>query len=163
MTSDSPPKCDIHVHSTWSDGLLDIEELVYRAGLLNLEVLAITDHFPAMGYHHALQDNPLQDYFAEIQENKQGAMEKGTRLLSGLEFSVLGDIRDVPLQILDLLLVEGLNGNPESFFSQFFPIARQIKKARGLDFPLVIAPTLSLVPQPPPILKVISRDWKRFA
>ncbi len=139
MISRAPPKFDLHVHSTWSDGVLTIDELVHHADLLDLEVLAITDHYPAMGHRHALRENPLDEYFAEILQNKGGALDKGVRLLAGLEFNVSGDIHAVPLQSLDLLLVEGLGGNPETFFPEFFSIALQVQKLRGLDFPIVIA------------------------
>ncbi len=139
MRLDSLPKCDLHVHSTWSDGVLTIEELVHNADLLDLEVLAITDHYPAMGHRHTSRENPLDEYFAKIQKNKLDALDKGVRLLAGLEFNVSGEIHAVPLQSLDLLLVEGLGGNPETFFPQFFSIALQARKARGQDFPLIIA------------------------
>ncbi len=135
----SPPKCDLHVHSTWSDGVLTIEDLVHHADLLDLEVLAVTDHYPAMGHRHASRENPLEEYFAEITQNKPGARDKGVRLLAGLEFDVTGEIGTVPLQSLDLLLIEGLGKNPAVFFSQFFPIAHQVRKVRGRDFPLIIA------------------------
>jgi DNA polymerase (family 10) len=134
-----PPKCDLHTHSTWSDGILSIEELVDHADLRDLEVLAITDHYPAMGHHHAVQDNPLGEYFTETRRLKIEALERGVRLLAGLEFDVSGDIHAVPLQNLDILLVEGLGGNPETFFPQFFSIAHHVRKVRGRDFPLVIA------------------------
>ncbi len=139
MDQQSPPKCDLHSHSTWSDGVLTIEELVHHADLLDLEVLAITDHYPAMGHRHASRENPLEEYFAEITKNKPEAVDKGVRLLSGLEFDVSGDIQVVPLQFLDLLLIEGLGKNPVMFFSQFFPIAHHVRKVRGRDFPLIIA------------------------
>ncbi len=139
MYRQSPPKFDLHVHSTWSDGVLTIEELVHHADLLDLEVLAITDHYPAMGHRHATRENPLEEYFAEILQIKQEALDNGLRLLSGLEFNVSGDIQSVPLQSLDLLLVEGLGGNPETFFPQFFPVAQLVRKVRGRDFPLIIA------------------------
>ncbi len=139
MDQQSPPKCDLHVHTTWSDGVLTLKELIHRADLLDLEVLAITDHYPAMGHRHAARENPLEEYFAEIQQNKREALDKGVRLLAGLEFNVSGEIDAVPLQSLDLLLVEGLGGNPETFFPQCFSIAAQVRKARGQHFPIVIA------------------------
>ncbi len=139
MSTLSPPKCDLHVHSTWSDGVLTIEELVYHADLLDLEVLAITDHYPAMGHRHASRENPLEEYFVDITNNKSEALDNGVRLLSGLEFDVSGDIHAVPLQALDLLLIEGLGKNPAAFFSQFFPIVHHVRKVRGRDFPLIIA------------------------
>jgi putative hydrolase len=44
------PRYDVHIHSTYSDGISDISEIVHRANALHLETIAITDHFwPSMG------------------------------------------------------------------------------------------------------------------
>jgi histidinol phosphatase-like PHP family hydrolase len=41
---------DLHVHSSYSDGSDDINDIVQRANMLHLEAIAITDHFwPSMG------------------------------------------------------------------------------------------------------------------
>ena len=41
---------DLHIHSSYSDGYADISEIVQRANMLRLEVIAITDHFwPSIG------------------------------------------------------------------------------------------------------------------
>ena len=45
----------------------------------------------------------------------------------------------VPIQLPDLLLIEGLHGNPESFFPKFFSVAHRFREQRGPDFPIIIA------------------------
>ncbi|MFW9896491.1 MAG: PHP domain-containing protein [Candidatus Thorarchaeota archaeon] len=39
------PKINLHIHSTFSDGKNSIRQLVERAVTLNLDIIAITDHF----------------------------------------------------------------------------------------------------------------------
>ena len=46
----NPERCDLHLHSQFSDGQGSIRDLVERAASLNLEAIAITDHFwPCLG------------------------------------------------------------------------------------------------------------------
>lgn len=44
------PRYDLHIHSTYSDGISDISEIAHRADTLHLDAIAITDHFwPSLG------------------------------------------------------------------------------------------------------------------
>jgi DNA polymerase (family 10) len=41
---------DLHIHSDYSDGRISIQEIVHRANTIDLETIAITDHFwPSLG------------------------------------------------------------------------------------------------------------------
>jgi putative hydrolase len=41
---------DVHIHSSYSDGNDDISDIIHRANMLQLEAIAITDHFwPSLG------------------------------------------------------------------------------------------------------------------
>jgi predicted metal-dependent phosphoesterase TrpH len=42
----SPLLCELHAHTTWSDGALTVRELVDLYGRRGFDVLAITDHAP---------------------------------------------------------------------------------------------------------------------
>ncbi len=45
-----PTLYDLHIHSSYSDGYADVNEIVHRANMLRLETIAITDHFwPSIG------------------------------------------------------------------------------------------------------------------
>ena len=45
-TKPSPLLCELHAHTTWSDGALSVRELCDLYGRLGFDVLAITDHAP---------------------------------------------------------------------------------------------------------------------
>ncbi len=140
MTSSSELKCDLHVHTNWSDGLLPITETIDHADLLDLEVLAITDHFPAMNKPWDAQDDlPVpESYLAAINLQKQRASDHGVQLLAGIEFHANAE-PDFPLDELDLLLIEGLWGRLDEFFREIFPLMERVRKARGPDFPIILA------------------------
>jgi predicted metal-dependent phosphoesterase TrpH len=68
----SPPNCDLHCHSTASDGLLAPAELVRRASANGVEVLALTDH----------------DELCGLAEARTQAAALGLRFIDGVEVSV---------------------------------------------------------------------------
>jgi predicted metal-dependent phosphoesterase TrpH len=45
-TKPSPLLCELHAHSTWSDGALSLRELCDLYGRRGFDVLAVTDHAP---------------------------------------------------------------------------------------------------------------------
>ncbi len=65
-------KMDLHSHSTYSDGLLQPEALVARAGWRGVEVLALTDHDEAGG----------------LAEARAHAAQLGITFINGVEISV---------------------------------------------------------------------------
>lgn len=64
-------KYDLHCHSTASDGVLSPTELVYRAYVQGVNVLALCDH----------------DTIAGIDEAEIAAKEVGIKLITGIEIS----------------------------------------------------------------------------
>jgi len=65
-------KVDLHTHSTCSDGLLSPAELVERAVLRGVDMLALTDH----------------DELAGLAPARAAAQQWGLRLIDGVEISV---------------------------------------------------------------------------
>lgn len=65
-------RVDLHSHSTCSDGLLTPAELVERAVLRGVDMLALTDH----------------DEIAGLAEARSSALQWGLRLIDGVEISV---------------------------------------------------------------------------
>lgn len=82
-------KVDLHSHSTCSDGLLSPAELVERAVLRGVDMLALTDH----------------DELAGLVPARAAAAQWGLRLIDGVEISVQWE--DTTLHIV------GLNVDPD--------------------------------------------------
>src|SRR5438445_3552597 len=88
--------CELHAHTTWSDGVLSIAELVDLYGTTGFDVLCVTDHTARL-------DDPLRrsvdswawpGYLRELKlEAARALAEYGLLVLPGLE---LTDNRDVP-------------------------------------------------------------------
>ncbi|MCC5913070.1 MAG: PHP domain-containing protein [Balneolaceae bacterium] len=74
-------KADLHTHTTASDGSFSPEELLIRAKKKGLQTLAITDH------------DSIKGYLA----GKVIAKENGIELISGVEFTVSWEGREVHL------------------------------------------------------------------
>jgi predicted metal-dependent phosphoesterase TrpH len=66
------PSIDLHTHSTASDGTLSPAELVRRAALAGVEILALTDHDTTEG----------------VAEASEEAVRQGVALIPGVEISV---------------------------------------------------------------------------
>ncbi len=75
---------DLHCHSTYSDGLLEPAEVVRRAGVRGVDVLALTDHDETSG----------------LGEARAVARDAGVRLVDGAELSV--SWRDITLHVIAL-------------------------------------------------------------
>jgi 3',5'-nucleoside bisphosphate phosphatase len=91
-----PLLCELHAHSRWSDGALNVPELVDLYGQNGFDVLAITDHVvrrddpwlppdgPVCGVHAANH----ADYLAEIAaQAERAAHEYDLLLVPGLELT----------------------------------------------------------------------------
>ncbi|MGC9239315.1 MAG: PHP domain-containing protein [Acidithiobacillus sp.] len=72
-TTDSSPRSrvDLHMHSTFSDGSLPVDELVARVAAAGVEVMALTDHDNTAGVALAAKE----------------AQRHGLRLIPGVEIS----------------------------------------------------------------------------
>jgi predicted metal-dependent phosphoesterase TrpH len=82
----SPLLCELHAHSTWSDGALALSELTDLYGRRGFDVLAVTDHAPRdrrwvhAGNHH--------EYLSAVRDEAQRARELYDLLLiPGLELT----------------------------------------------------------------------------
>jgi hypothetical protein len=89
-----PLLCELHAHSTWSDGELSVGELVDLYGTNGFDVLCVTDH---VGRSDARWRDPrwritgeraFSDYLGEIeQEAWRAEIEHGLLLVPGLELT----------------------------------------------------------------------------
>lgn len=98
--TDSPRKallCDFHVHSTWSDGMLTLAELVDLYGRQRFDVLCVTDHVADPGHWFGRWSTRLRlsmdprrtaQYFEVLEQESRRAWDRhGLILLTGLEFN----------------------------------------------------------------------------
>jgi len=78
---------DLHVHSTWTDGMATIEEMAAAAKERGLKYIAITDHSKRVTMAGGLTAAALRRQWAEIDSiNKE---IKGITLLKGVEVDIL--------------------------------------------------------------------------
>ena len=78
---------DLHVHSTWSDGVASIEQMALAAKKRGLKYVAITDHSKRATIAHGLDAERLLKQWEEIDELNQRL--KGIKVLKGVEVDIL--------------------------------------------------------------------------
>jgi len=105
-------KGDLHVHSTWSDGVSSIREMAQAAKARGYEYIAIADHTKSLGIARGLTVDRLRERQAEIEEvNRELAP---FRVLSGVEVEVKADgsldLPDDVLAKLDLVVASVHSG-----------------------------------------------------
>ena len=92
-----PLLCELHAHTTWSDGALTLTELVDRYGRAGFDVLAVTDHvnrtddplLPPGTKPRAVRTQDHGAYLAAIDAEAERALAAyDLLLLPGLELSV---------------------------------------------------------------------------
>ena len=85
-TKASPLLCELHAHTTWSDGALQVRRLCDLYGQSGFDVLAITDHATRAGDH--VDARSFDAYVAEIEREAARAKQRyGLLVLPGLELT----------------------------------------------------------------------------
>jgi len=83
-------KGDLHLHSNWSDGGSEIEQMARHAAELGHEYMALTDHSPSLKVARGLTPARLRrqlDHVARLND----ALPAGFRMLTGIEVDILED------------------------------------------------------------------------
>lgn len=94
-------RCDLHMHTNWSDGRATLREMVETAASLGHEYIAITDHSEASRVANGLTPERLR---AQIQQVRElNAEINGMEVLAGSEVDIL---KDGSLDFPDELLAE---------------------------------------------------------
>jgi len=83
-------RAELHVHSTWSDGKLSIEQMAGEAIKRGMQVLAITDHSASLGVAGGLSVEEIRQQRAEI-DSVQRKLGDSIRLLQGVELEIRAD------------------------------------------------------------------------
>lgn len=86
QTKANPLLCELHAHSTWSDGELSLRQLVDLYGRQGFDVLAVTDHAPREAREvHAAN---YEAYLAAVEEEAERARSLyGLLVIPGLELT----------------------------------------------------------------------------
>jgi predicted metal-dependent phosphoesterase TrpH len=85
-TKPSPLLCELHAHTTWSDGAFSVRRVCDLYGQSGFDVLAVTDHVTRAGDHVNAQR--FDAYLAEIErEAARAARLYGLLVLPGLELT----------------------------------------------------------------------------
>ncbi len=93
-------KAELHTHSTWSDGKVNIRQMADAAIARGLKVLAITDHSRSLGIASGLSIEQLWQQRAEIQA-VQTELGDQIILLHGTEMEIKADgSLDYPDEVL---------------------------------------------------------------
>jgi DNA polymerase (family X) len=82
-------KGDLHVHSAWSDGAQEIEDLVKTALSKGYRYLAVTDHSKGLGVARGLSEERIIEQKKVIDAINRKT--RGVRVLSGTEINIKSD------------------------------------------------------------------------
>ena len=101
LIEESDLRCDLHMHTDWSDGRGSIREMVEAAAALGHEYIAITDHSESSRIANGLTPERL---LAQIQQVREiNAEIDGMEVLTGSEVDIL---KDGSLDFSDELLAQ---------------------------------------------------------
>jgi DNA polymerase (family X) len=78
-----------HVHSTWSDGMSSIEEMVHTAQGLGYRYLGLSDHSQSARYAHGLEPERVREQHRVI--DRVNETIDGITILKGSEVDILPD------------------------------------------------------------------------
>jgi len=93
---------DLHMHTSWSDGVASIDGMAKAAEALGYDYVAITDHSRSLGVAHGLSAERIGQQIDEVR--KSNARAGGIRILAGAEVDILKDgSLDFPDEILEQL------------------------------------------------------------
>ncbi len=97
---------DLHLHTRWSDGAVEVEQMARTAMALGHEYLVVTDHSPRLTIAHGLNRQRLEQQLDEIDAVNDRL--DGFRVLRGMEVDILEDgsldLDDDLLERLDVVV-----------------------------------------------------------
>jgi DNA polymerase (family 10) len=152
---------DLHVHSSWSDGHLSLDELAKEGEKRGYQYLLISDHSASLGITRGLDAERVQQQIKEIERVNRSS---SCRLLAGIEVDILSDgtlaLPPSALEDLDLVI-----GSVHSGFKQERDVmTRRILSAlesESLD--ILGHPTGRLIGERPPYEVDLGRVIKKAA
>lgn len=106
FNAEHPERCDLHLHTTYSDGVDSAELMIRTAAANELDLIAITDHMYDKLF---MNGKTVEDYFQEIEEASQKYPQ--VKVLKGVEGTLLEhsgviSIPDNEIEKFDLVLTD---------------------------------------------------------
>ena len=99
-------KGDLHVHSDWSDGAMNLEEVITVVRRRGYQYVAVTDHSPGLGIAHGLNVERIHQQLQVIAELNQKYSD--IRIFNGIEVDIKAngtlDVPDEVLAELDIVI-----------------------------------------------------------
>lgn len=86
LVSTKDIKGDLHVHSEWSDGLIDLDDMTKRIKKYSYEYLAVSDHSESNFYGRGLGTEKVIEKIEYIRSLKSG--RRGYEILMGSEIDI---------------------------------------------------------------------------
>jgi hypothetical protein len=151
--------CELHAHTTWSDGELSLPELVDLYGCAGFDVLCVTDHvlrgddpWPALHGRLCIDEGRFDDYLAEIERERARALSLfGLLLVPGLELTYNDPDPDRAFHAVAL--------GPRGLISMDEGPAAAMERARDLGAAVVAAHPYDLGHTPSPT-RWFARHWQ---
>jgi predicted metal-dependent phosphoesterase TrpH len=84
----APLLCELHAHTTWSDGVLSVAELVDLYGHAGFDVLGVTDHVVDSSHRFHVRAETFDAYLDEVEAEAERAFTAyGLVVVPGLELT----------------------------------------------------------------------------
>ncbi|MCX8131694.1 MAG: PHP domain-containing protein [Clostridia bacterium] len=95
-------KIDMHVHTTKSDGRIEMDNLIELCENSNVAAVGITDHWKTKRYSQQFYIGDIHQYIKKCSVLKQSAASRGINVYTGLEVDFSGKYGfDISLQDLE--------------------------------------------------------------
>ena len=99
-------KGDLHIHSKYSDGDYDLEDLISKAKELGYEYIAFTDHSKSLKVANGMSEETIEKQLKKLQDLRENYSQ--IKILQGIEVDILSDgtldYTDEILQKFDLVI-----------------------------------------------------------
>ncbi len=137
-------KGDLHMHTTYSDGLASIEEMAQQAKRLGYEYIAITDHTEHLKVAHGMDEKRIRTQLEEIDTLNEKL--DGITILKSAEVDILEDgSLDMPQSMLKALDLAVCSVHTKFNLSREKQTKRILKAMENPHFSILAHPTGRLI------------------
>ncbi len=137
-------KGDLHMHTTYSDGLASIEEMAQQAKRLGYEYIAITDHTEHLKVAHGMDEKRIKTQLEEIDTLNEKL--DGITILKSAEVDILEDgSLDMPQSMLKALDLAVCSVHTKFNLSREKQTKRILKAMENPHFSILAHPTGRLI------------------